>query len=135
MNKNPTFGGKLLVLIEMGKDGKYDTYEKYTDLNEKTIMALGYLPARGYKEEFRYANTKVYVKLVGFKVYDIRNCDAPNLETSSTLNDYFMSDAQQNFLKGMTRITFAPLDLKKLGGVALIGVGILFGLILLGGVI
>lgn len=128
-------GAKLLVNINLDKDGKYDTYENYTDLNERTILALGYLPAKGYKEEFRYFDTKVYIKMTGFKVNDIRSGDSPNFETSSTLNDYFMSDAQANFLKGMTRISFSPLDLKKFGGVAIIGIGIVFGLILLGGVV
>lgn len=126
---------KLLVNIVLDRDSdRFDTYESFTDLNEKTIMALGYIPARNYKEEMRYAWTKVYVKMEGFCCHDIRSDESPNLETSSTLNDYYQSDAQDLFMKDMTRISLPPLDLKKFGGIAIIGVGIVFGMLLLGGV-
>ena len=133
VNKGP-IGARLLVRIELDKEGNfYDTYEQYTDLNEKTILALGYLPAKGYKEEFRYFNTKVYVKMEGFKVFDIRNSDDPNYETSSTLDDYFQSDSQKQFMQSMSKVSFAPLDMKKLGMIGMVGAGIILGLFVLGG--
>lgn len=130
------FAAKLLVRIVLDKNGeRYDTYENYTDLNEKTIRALGYIPARGYKEELRYFWTKVYVKLEGFKVHDCLSEKEPNLETSSTLHDYLQSDAQEQFMKAMGRISFAPLDSKKLILIGAIGLGAVLGFLILGGVI
>lgn len=136
MKDKPMIGGKLLVRIVLDKDGqRYDTYENYTDLNDKTIMALGYVPVKNYKEELRYFNTKVFMKMEGFKVYDIRADEEPNLETSSTLDDYFESDAQEKFMKGMNKVAMPPLDMKKLGMMAMVGIGVVFGFLLLGGVL
>lgn len=132
----PANKGKLLVRIVLDKDGqRYDAYENYTDLNEKTIMSIGYVPVKNYKEELRFMNTKVYMKMEGFKVYDIRADEEPNLETSSTLDDYFESDAQEKFMKGMSKVALPPLDMKKLGMIAIVGVGVVFGFLLLGGVL
>ena len=125
----------LVTLTYDRRSNTYSTIEHYTDLNERAILALGYVPARFYKEELRYANTRVYVKLDRWEVYDIRNDEHPNYETSSTLADYFESDSQVEFLKGMSRISISPIELKKFGGIAVVGLGIVFGLLLLGGVV
>lgn len=131
----PLIGGRLLVDIHLDKDGQiYETTERWSKENTKTIRALGYLPARGYKQELRYAATKVYIRLWGFRAYDIRSEECPNLETSSTLYDYLASDAQKDFLKGMSKVAvLSDLDMKKLGSIGLVAIGIVFGLFLLMG--
>lgn len=121
------------VTITLTKDGKYEVWEQITTLNPKTLIAMGYLPARGYFESMEHFNDKAYVKMVGFSAHDPRTQEHPNYETSSTLYDYFASKAQENFFRGLTKIRMGPLDVKKYAGIALIAIGIVFGLILLGG--
>ncbi len=122
-----------MIDITLRKDGKYEVYERISTLNPRTLIAMGYLPARGYFERMEHFNDMAFVRMTGFKVHDPRTQKRPNYETSSTLYDYFASKAQENFFKGLTKIRMGPLDLKKYAGVAVIAIGIVFGLFLLGG--
>lgn len=55
------------------------------------------------------------------------------MDTAGTLADYYHSTTMEDFKKGMISktSTFKELDMKMIGMIAVVGVGVFFGLFLL----
>ena len=131
-------GQKLLVDIYK-QDGMYcDTSEKWVDLNEPTILSMGYLPAEDYQTGFSYVLAHVYVKFNGFvrnpRKYMVIPEDGrmnpyeeteETMETASTLYDYFASDAQEEFVNSMRSRGMTSINMKRLLIIlfAIVGIG------------
>lgn len=82
-------------------------------------------------EEMGALGMPVYVRFVNWPQVDARQYG--NLETSSTLHDYYKSNAMQKWIRGFTKIALDPLDTKTLAGVAVVAVGGILGFFLLMG--
>lgn len=77
-----------------------------------------------------YGNIPVYMRLVGFKEYEI----PPNgsKETSYTMHDYYKSNIYEKFKKGLSRLQRVQLDPKMIG-VILVVVAVVAGCVFLFG--
>lgn len=126
-------GGILIVRLE--NDPGHDLYRSYETLSNwsvKQAIALGYRPARGYLTGWEAIPLKVYVKFENFRPAKLPG--ELNLESAGTLYDYMASDAQDAFMKGVHNAKkFDALDMKKLGMMAIVAVGVVFGMIILAG--
>ena len=125
-------GQNLKVEFRMRDDGFYDTYEYWVPMSGASLKAQGYIPAVDYKRDFRNILTHVYVKFTGFEMYPCLRVNArgsleevQTLETASTLHDYFMSDAEQEFVSDLRSKTLSSMGSKQLTLFALIGIGVL----------
>lgn len=109
-------------------------------MNTKTIRAMGYIPARGYKKDWADILTKVYVRFDNFQLNepirvleDGTEINLNGYETSGTLYDYFSSKAEREFLKGMKAKSMSSMDWKQMAAIGVVAVGIILGLFMLGG--
>lgn len=116
----------------MGK-GKPEVHEtcRYTKIDQQHLRSQGYLKAEKWMEEMGALGMPVYVRFVNWPQVDAKQYG--NLETSSTLHDYYKSNAMQKWIRGFTKIAFDPLDTKTLAGVAVVAVGGILGFFLLMG--
>lgn len=130
-------GEKLLVDFYYKQGMHFDTNEKWVDLNEPSIMAMGYLPAQDYKTGFADVLTHVYVKFNGFVRYPRKYMVYPEdgrmnpyeeteetMETASTLYDYFASEAQEEFVNSMRSKGMTSIGMKKLLIILFVIIGI-----------
>lgn len=124
-------GQNLRVNFKMVDEDHYETSEYWTGLNGASLMAMGYLPAEDYKRQFKDVFTRVYVKFEGFEMRpwvrvgeDGQEYDVEVKETSSTLYDYFVSTAEQEFMEGMKvkRLSAMSTNQLVLWGVVIAGV-------------
>lgn len=121
--------------FEMCGDMKYRTNLRFMPCGGATMRALGYI--RGYNmfDNLALWGFPVWVRFHGFTVMDkpVDESGRANLETSSTLEDFYMSDSAAQFVKGMTTgIKLPPMDMKKMGMVAMMAIGVVLGLYFLG---
>ena len=54
--------------------------------------------------------------------------EKPNYITSSNLYSFYCSEVVKRFMDGMTRISFAPIDMKMLIMVGAVTVGLVIGM-------
>lgn len=128
-------GQSLCVNFKMIGEDRYKTEEYWRPLDGATLMAMGYMPAEGYKTEGKYVTTDVYVKFDGFEMYpcirmneDGKLYEVQSLETASTLYDYFTSNAESEFMDGMKAKKSTAIDNKML----IIGIVLVAGLVIAG---
>lgn len=79
----------------------------------------------------------VYIKFIGFDQFDIHVKDEHgryiySQDTAGTLHDEMVSTATHDFLKGLFKTTLPTIDLQKFGLIAILGIGAVFGLMMMG---
>ncbi len=109
---------------------KYHTTEEYVNVPESEILTKGYKQAINYKSGWQFMSTKVYIQFHGLSKYKIGTDEEDCLDTSATLSDYLDSDAVEKFQAGMSKISLAPIEKKKLITIAIIGIGVLVGFLM-----
>lgn len=117
-------GHKYLIRIEYDDaTGRYDRHDSWSDMKKETLARLGYREAVKFLDDLRYTGAKAYILMINFK-----EAEAPNAETSSTLADFYMSDAPADFQKGLTKTNFPKLDVKQLMLIIPIIIGLVLGI-------
>lgn len=117
----------LLLDYYMQPDRTYILDKTWSSEPSENIYKLGYLKADKFLTEIKFYNTKAFVKFHDWKV-----CDAAkhgNFMTSATLYDFLKSDSSSRFIAGMTKISFAPIDLKMLILAIPVILGIIIGMV------
>lgn len=115
-------GDVLTIDYELESDSM--AYRKtilWRSLTPEALRRQGFIEGKNFMDSILYAGVRVYVRFRGFEC-----APSPNNESSSTLYDYFRSDAQSDFIKGMTSISMPPMDLQK---IALVGVAVVVGIL------
>lgn len=93
-------------------------------LDTESIFMQGYYATEKWMTDFRYIGIPIYVRLHNFHVHP-----APNEMMSSALFDYYNSNALKSFVAGLTKINFAPIDLKSLAVIIPVVIGLCLGLV------
>ena len=122
----------------------YFNHEHWTTASVSDIYAEGFYKAINFKDEIAYYGANVFVKFSGFNVldpekmvyYDIEQIreeqraeiEKPNYITSSNLYSFYCSEVVKRFMDGMTRISFAPIDMKMLIMIGAVTVGLVIGM-------
>ena len=141
---------KLLIdrMPHPDKPHTYINHEHWTSASEESIYQDGYYKAINFKDEVAYYGAKIFIRFSGFNVLDpetkcyyrIDNLEAekepaqsmkdvkPNHITSSNLYSFYCSEVVKKFMDGMTRISFAPIDLKMLIMIGAVVVGLVIGM-------
>lgn len=121
--------------FEMCGDMRYRTTLQFMPHGSATMRSLGYIKGNNMFDNLSLWGFPVWARFRGFDMIakPLDESGRPNLETSSTLEDFYMSDSATNFVKGMTTgIKLPPMDLKKVGMLAMMAVGVVLGLYFLG---
>lgn len=118
----------LINLIYDPDTNTYERYDSWTALSKENIYRMGYKDAVKFHDDLRYSGVKTYVRLSGFS-----EADQPNKETSSTLADFWYSDAARDFQKGLTQTKFASLDMKQIMVMIPVVIGLVLGIFFLFG--
>ena len=132
---------KVLIDYYMEPDSGYYTKSMdYSRLPAPDIRIQGYIKGKRMLDKMKYYGLPVYVRFHGLTksapyMVPMTGPDGKTLlqrckETSSTLHDYFASNAQQNFVKGMTTKAnlLGKMDQKQLMMLAIVGIGAAVGL-------
>lgn len=96
----------------------------WTTDEESQIYERGYLQAEKWMDDLRYAGVKIYVRLNHFYLPP-----EPSRISSSILYNVYSSRSVKNFISGMTKINFPTMDLKSLGVMIPIVIGLIVGMI------
>lgn len=113
------------VVDRMGSEYNPQYYRKietWSSEEEASIYEKGYLYAEKWMDDLRYAGIKIYVRLHGFKLPP-----EPNRITSSVLYNVYNSRSVHNFINGITKINFAAIDMKAVGVMIPIVIGLALG--------
>lgn len=140
-------GEKLLIdrTPHPDKPHFYINHEHWTPAPESEIYADGYYKAINFKDEIAYYGAKVFIKFHGFNIldpqtmqyYDLEDIDEDqgfeldakqNFITSSNLYSFYCSEVVKRFMDGMTRVSFAPIDVKMLIMIGAVVVGLVIGM-------
>lgn len=117
----------------------YYRLDRWTDRSASDLYHYGYekvINMPGY-DSLIWWNVPVYIKLIGFQQFDIHAKDENgnflySQDTSGTLHDEMISNATRDFMKGLFKTSLPTMDLQKIGLMALLAVGAIFGLMMLG---
>jgi hypothetical protein len=117
----------------------YDRHDYWTAMTSDELHQEGYLKAirmPGY-DSIQWWGQKVYVRLQNYTQFDIHQKDdfgrfIYSQDTPSTLHDEMTSNATQQFIKAMFKTTLPTMDIQKIIMMALLAVGAVFGLMMLG---
>lgn len=123
----------------------YINHEHWTTASDSDIYADGYYKAINFKDEIAYYGAKIFVRFNGFNVFDpelekyltldeineqsANFMERPNHITSSNLYSFYCSEVVKKFMDGMTRISFAPIDMKMLIMAGAVVVGLVLGMV------
>ena len=117
----------------------YHRVDRWTERSSSELRLKGYervtnMP--GY-DSLIWWNCPVFIRLQGFKQFDIHVKDANgnflySQDTSGTLHDEMISNATRDFMKGLFKTSLPAMDLQKIGLMALLAIGAIFGLMMLG---
>lgn len=110
--------------------------EPYEDLYRE-----GYLKADKWMTQLRYFGIPVFVKLHNFKIIDPRTMDESitgydrNELTSSIMYNVYAAKTVKRFIDNLSRISFAEMDIKGLGLIIpiILGIGVGCAYVLMGG--
>lgn len=141
--KNGWFGKQKLrveIILKpgvLGGDPEYIRKETWTDESVSDLANKGYKPIEGLHDSIAWMGTKIWCRILNGEMADVHQVDMNgsfiwSQDTSATLNDFMSSNATQNFIKGMGRPALATMDVQKIIFIAIIGVGALIGMKILG---
>jgi len=111
--------------------------EYWTERPAWELAQMGYKKCTGLHDSIAWWGVPVYAKIRGGEVYDIR-ATAPDgsllhsQDTSATLNDAMLSTSTPDFIRGMGRTALPAMDIQKIIFIAIIGIGALLGVKMLG---
>jgi hypothetical protein len=116
----------------------YVRTDKWTDESPADLRSNGYKRVVGLYDSIVWWGVPVYLRIDGGKVFDVKHAvdGAGHLmysqDTAGTLHDSMQSTATQEFIKGMGKVAMSSMDLQKLAMIGIIGVGAVFGLMMMG---
>lgn len=115
--------------------GKCIPEETWTDQSKAEIHRQGYRRCYGLKSDSVFMICPVFVRFHGFYRYNWEDDPEACLDTASSLYDYHQSKAESDFKRGLTTKAKRPdIDTKTLTTIAIIGGGVILGVILMMGV-
>lgn len=117
------------------------TYTWYTPKKDnpdepyEDIYRMGYLSAEKWMTNLRYIGIPVFVKMHNFKIIDPRTMDPnkyghkQNKITSNVLGNTYKARTAKKYIAGMSKAKFAEMDVKTLGFLIPIILGIGVGIV------
>lgn len=96
----------------------------HTDEDKEKIYRLGYMEAEKWLDDLRYVGIKTYVRIHGFTAPP-----EPNKITSSVLYNVYSSRSVSKFVNGITKINLSTMDVKTIGVLIPIVIGIALGML------
>lgn len=135
--------GMILIIdctakpAEFGGREAYRRIDRFTNETTASVLAKGYKTGKGWHDNLLWAFVPVFVKLNGFKKFDVFVKDKNghfiySQDTAGTLNDSMVSDNDTKFIKGMGKAALPSMDLQTMIMIIIIGAGAIFGLHMLG---
>lgn len=111
--------------------------ERWTDEEPCELSAKGYREIIGLHDSIAWSKVKIYCKISNGEMFNIHQTDEKgrfyfSQDTSATLNDFMQSSATRDFIKGMGKTALPEMDIQKIIFIAIIGIGAIFGLKMLG---
>lgn len=116
----------------------YTRTESWTTVPAVELQKAGYKKVDGLHDSLAWWGVPVYLRISGGATFDITATDPKtgqflySQDTAATLHDVMTSRATENFIKGMGKTQLSTMDLQKLGMIAIVGAGAVFGLYMLG---
>ena len=117
----------VLMDFYMQDNKIYTLRREWTELPADWIYQQGYYLGDKFQTEIKYYGVKTYVRFHNWK--QCNAADYGNFMSSATLYDYLKSDTSTRFISGMTKLTFAPIDLKMIIVALPIIAGIIIGML------
>lgn len=123
-----------------GKEGPYlKRIDRWTETPPEDLHRAGYLPGKrvpGY-DSLCWWHVPIYVKLTNYEQFDIHVKDDAgryiySQDTPSTLHDEMVSSATLDFIKSMFKTALPKMDVQRIIMIAILGVGAVFGLMMMG---
>ena len=96
---------------------------------ESELYQQDYLKAEKWMDQLRYVGVPVYVRLHNFKCLDTTKMENPNRITSSVMYNVYQAQNMKRYISGMTKVQFAPIDIKSLGVMIPVIIGIALGML------
>lgn len=112
--------------------------DRWTDVPAEALQEAGYKRVKGMYDSLLWWNVPVYLQIHGGKKFDLSSVTDPagnplySMDTSATLHDAMQSNATLDFIKGMGKTSMSSMDLQKIIMIAIVGVGAVFGLYMMG---
>ena len=122
---------KFILSPEWTKSQQYIREETFTNESPEGLIAVGYKRCKGLHDSILWSGIPVYVKIIGGTEYDTTGPEYSR-DSSVTLNDAMNSNATQDFIKGMLRGAMPTMDIQKIVFIALIGIGAIIGMKIIG---
>lgn len=96
----------------------------HTAEDKEKIYRLGYMEAEKWLDDLRYVGIKTYVRIHGFSAPP-----EPNKITSSVLYNVYSSRSVSKFISGIARINLSTMDMKTIGVLIPVAIGIALGMV------
>lgn len=107
---------------------KMDRTIRWVNCDESDLIHQEYLIAEKWMTELRYIGIPVYVRLHNFHIIDPAKLEEPNEMTSSIMYNVYHAQTIKRYISGMTKVGFAPMDVKSLGVLLPVVIGLAIGL-------
>ena len=124
------FREKMIVDIVVYPDGTTDDSVIWVKKNRNELYRTGYVKAIDFLHEIEHLFTECYIRFHGFQSFNIGKWNKEHPEqllptdTSFTLNDFFKSNTEKKFRKGLSKAAILNgLDSKWIGIIAIVIVG------------
>lgn len=114
-----------------------DRTDRWSNISPEELQRSGYKKVTGLYDSIIWWGVPVYIQIYGGKKFDIRERNDQgellySQDSAATLHDFMQSKATMNFIKGMSKTSLPSMDLQKLGMIAILGAGAVFGMYMLG---
>ena len=126
-------------IIDGEKVQKCRRLDRWTEDRNSDLRYHGYTKVINFPgyDSLIWWNVPVYLKLINFHQFDVHKKDEYgrylySQDTAGTLHDEMVSTATHDFLKGLFKTSLPAIDLQKLGLIAILGIGAIFGLMMMG---
>lgn len=121
----------------LGGEPSYIRREYWTDEDGSILSSKGYREIIGLHDSIAWSKVKIYCKISNGEIFNIHEKNDKgqffySQDTSATLNDFMQSSATRDFIKGMGKTALPEMDIQKIIFIAIIGIGAIFGLKMLG---
>lgn len=123
--------------IELRKYAALDRTDTWTTMSPEALHQAGFKKVTGLYDSLIWWKVPVYLQIHGAKKFNIKERNEAGAliysqDSAATLHDFMQSKATQNFIKGMGRTAVSSMDMQKIGMIAIIGAGAIFGMYMLG---
>ena len=105
--------------------------ERWTHESDEEIYLQGYYMTDRWMTDLRYFGVPVFVRLDNFKLIDPEQLPEPytNRLTSSVLYNVYHAQNMKRYIAGLTKIGFAPIDMKSAAVVVPVIIGLVIGVV------